>query len=182
MANVDKGGGGTHSCAQTMNPLVHPDSLHLQAAVGWLELGNHLEANEELELITPQMRAHPDVLQVRVKIYAAAEKWDYAAEVANGLCRLLPDSAFGPLHLAHALRKLDRTAEARDALLPIADQFAMEWRIWFQLACYCCKLGQKKDALQWLGLAIDVAGKTDIRMKALDEPDLETLWPDIAEI
>ena len=32
-----------------MKPLEPPDSLHLQAAQGWLELGNHIEANEELE-------------------------------------------------------------------------------------------------------------------------------------
>jgi hypothetical protein len=31
-----------------------PDSVHLKAAEGWLELGNHLEANEELENISPQ--------------------------------------------------------------------------------------------------------------------------------
>jgi hypothetical protein len=36
----------------------------LRAAEGWLELGNHLEANEELENITPKLRAHPDVLEI----------------------------------------------------------------------------------------------------------------------
>ena len=88
----------------------------------------------------------------------------------------------GPLHLAHELRKLDRTAAARDALLPIADQFATGWRVWFRLACDCCRLGQPKHALRWLQMAIDVAGKTDNRTKALDEPDLESLWHDIADI
>jgi hypothetical protein len=29
------------------------------AAQGWLELGNHIEAIEELENIAPQLRAHP---------------------------------------------------------------------------------------------------------------------------
>jgi hypothetical protein len=48
-----------------MKPLESPDSHHLQAAVGCLELGNWSEANEELENITPQMRVHPDVLAVR---------------------------------------------------------------------------------------------------------------------
>jgi hypothetical protein len=48
-----------------MKPLEPPDSLHLQAAQGWLELGSHIEANEELEKIAPQLRAHPDVLKVR---------------------------------------------------------------------------------------------------------------------
>jgi hypothetical protein len=47
-----------------IKPLEPPDSLHLEAAEGWLELGNHLEANEELENITPQMRVHPDVLEM----------------------------------------------------------------------------------------------------------------------
>lgn len=30
----------------TPKPLEHPDDIHLQAAQGWLELGNHVEANE----------------------------------------------------------------------------------------------------------------------------------------
>lgn len=165
-----------------MKPLEHPDNLHLQAAVGWLELGNWLEATEDLERITPQMRAHPDVLQVRVKIYLAAEKWEYAAEVANTLSTMFPDSSFGTLPLAHALRKLDRITEAKHARLPIADQFPDEWRIPYCLACYCCRLGERQASLRWLERAIDIAGKVDIRMKALDESDLESLWQDIAEI
>jgi len=43
-----------------MNNLVPPDSLHLSVAIGWLELGNHIEANAALENITPALRAHPD--------------------------------------------------------------------------------------------------------------------------
>jgi len=31
-----------------MKPLPHPDNKHLEAAEGWLELGNYLEENEEL--------------------------------------------------------------------------------------------------------------------------------------
>jgi hypothetical protein len=38
---------------------------HLDAAQGWFELGNHLEANEELEQITAEYRAPPEVLEVR---------------------------------------------------------------------------------------------------------------------
>jgi len=42
-----------------MTGLQHPDTFHLQAALGWLEVGNHLEANEELEKITSSLRTHP---------------------------------------------------------------------------------------------------------------------------
>ena len=40
-----------------MPPHEPPDSFHVRAAHGWLGLDNHIEANEELEKITPQLRA-----------------------------------------------------------------------------------------------------------------------------
>ena len=52
-----------------------PDNFHLEAAKGWLDLGDHVLANGELEKITPNLRAHPDVLDVPWQIYAKAEKW-----------------------------------------------------------------------------------------------------------
>jgi hypothetical protein len=35
------------------------------AAEGWLELGNHLEPEKELDNITASLSAHPDVLEMR---------------------------------------------------------------------------------------------------------------------
>jgi hypothetical protein len=46
----------------------------------------------------------------------------------------------------------------------------------------CCQLGNRKEALKWIKKAIDLAGKKDIRLMALDDPDLEPLWPNISEI
>ena len=51
-----------------MKDLPLPDQRFLNAAEGWLGLGDHLAANEELENITPQFRAHPLVLEVRYQI------------------------------------------------------------------------------------------------------------------
>jgi hypothetical protein len=42
-----------------------PDSHHLTVAQGWLELGNYLEANEELGTIAPENRGVPAILEVR---------------------------------------------------------------------------------------------------------------------
>jgi hypothetical protein len=84
-----------------MNPtLAPPDSLHLRAAQGWLELGNHVEASEELEKTTSRLRAHPDVLEMRWQIYAATKKWENAVEAASAIAKLLPDSPFGWIHWA----------------------------------------------------------------------------------
>jgi tetratricopeptide (TPR) repeat protein len=143
--------------ADDMKQLRPPDILHLQAAQGWLELGNHAEANAELEKITPQLRAHPDVLQVRRAIYAAAEKWEPAVEVARTIAQVLPDSPFGWIHWAFGLHELKRTEEARSVLLPVLDRFRTEYLMRYNLACYACQLGNLKEAWRWLEKAIDMA-------------------------
>jgi len=45
-----------------MKPLERPDSIHLDAARGWLMLGNYAEASKDLERIAPLVRTHPDAL------------------------------------------------------------------------------------------------------------------------
>jgi tetratricopeptide (TPR) repeat protein len=158
------------------------DKRHLDAAEGWLELGNWLEANEELEQITPAMRAHPFVLRVRWGIYAKAGKWEMAAEIGRAMAEMLPENSWGYIQWAFSLHELKRTKEARGVLLPIADKFPDELMIPYNLACYCCRLGDRKQAIQWLERAIDLEGKNEIRLAALQDPDLEAMWPDISEI
>jgi hypothetical protein len=72
---------------QDMKPLSHPDDLHAKAAQGWVELGNHPEANEELEKITSEMRAHPDVLEIRWQIYAKEKRWEACVDVGHTIFR-----------------------------------------------------------------------------------------------
>ena len=78
-----------------MKTLEPPDIHHLRAASGWLMLGNHTEANEDLDRISPQRRGHPDVLEVRWQIYAKAEKWTACAEIANAVIKLDPNRSSG---------------------------------------------------------------------------------------
>ena len=72
-----------------MKPLEPPDNLHLQAAQGWLEPGNAVEANEELERITPGLRVHPDVLELRWQVFAKAQHWDACLHVSEAIIQLL---------------------------------------------------------------------------------------------
>lgn len=58
----------------SMKPLAAHDAARILAAEGWLQLGNFLEANAELDAIAPLFRAHPDVLEVRYNVFAAAKK------------------------------------------------------------------------------------------------------------
>ena len=98
------------------------------------------------------------------------------------MSNILPDNPWGPFHLAFSLHELKRTKEAYEVLIPVVDKFPEHDLMRYNLACYCCQLGDLKEAMQWLEKAIDLAGKKDIRLMALDDPDLEPLWTKIGEI
>ncbi len=159
-----------------MKKLPLPDQRCLDAAEGWLGLGDHMAANEELEQISPELRAHPVVLKVQYMIFETAKKWEEAAEIAQTMAKLLPENPWGPFHLAYSLHELKRTQAAYDTLKPVADRFPNEWLMRYNLACYACQLGHLKEAEQWLGKAIDLANKKDIRQMALEDEDLKPLW------
>ncbi|EEF63369.1 hypothetical protein [Pedosphaera parvula] len=159
-----------------MHQLKEPDTHHLATAQGWLELGNHIEANEELEKITAALRAHPDVLQVRWGIYAAAKKWQVCLDIAQAITISAPRRSFGWVHRSFALHELKRTLEAYDLLLPLADKFPKEWVLPYNLACYACKLGRLEEARSWLGKAFALGDPKELKLKALNDADLELLW------
>jgi len=165
-----------------VKPLEPPDTFHLDAAIGWLGLGNWQEANEELEKITPQLRAHPDVLEVRLEIYAKAGKWEPCVDLGNALVQAVPESPFGWMQRSFALHELKRTQEAADLLKPAADLFPKEWLIRYNLACYACQLGNRKEARTWLELAFELGDPKQVKLMALDDPDLEPIWTEIGEI
>lgn len=176
-----------HSCVHRadeilMTELPTADRRYFEAAQGWLELGNWIEADEELERITPHMRAHPDVLCVRWQVYAKAKRWEAAAHIAQALCKMVPDEPFGWIHLAFALHALKRTQEAWNVLLPIADKFPDQYVIRYNLACYAAQLGRLKEALDWLERAIEIADRNEVKLMALHDPDLEPLWKEIGEL
>lgn len=158
------------------------DQYHLDAAEGWLELGNYLEANEELEQIRPELRGHPFVLQARQDIYAKAGKWEVAAEVARSLAIILPGNSWVWIQWAFALHELERTREAKGVLLPVADRFPDQAMIRYNLACYSCQLGEMEESMQWLGKAMDLAGKKEIRRIALNDADMKPLWSEIVNV
>lgn len=154
-----------------------PDSFHLSAAVGWIELGNHLEANEELEKITPKLRAHPHVLTVRYQIYAAAKKWTEAETISRTLVEMVPTEAGHWLNLACAVRQKPNGSveEAKAILEKAASIFPGNSTIFFDLACYESQLGNFSQAKRWLDKALDCGDKQRIQRMILDDPDLEPL-------
>jgi tetratricopeptide (TPR) repeat protein len=164
-----------------LEPLPPPDSFHLSAAEGWLELGDIQEANEELERITPPMSTHPLVLEMRWKVYSKWKKWELAAEIARVLTEVLPDSSWGYIHYAYSLHELKRSKEAWGVLIPVVDKFS-DFIIRYNLACYACQLGNLEDSMLWLEKAVELSDRKEIRLMALADPDLEPLWNKISEM
>ena len=63
-----------------------------------MELGDHEEANEELELIDAPLRVHPDVLEVRWLIHQKVENWELCENIASALVNLAPERTTGWIH------------------------------------------------------------------------------------
>jgi predicted Zn-dependent protease len=160
-------------------PLQPPDCFHFQAAEGWIGLGDYNAATEELEQITAANRDDPDVLQLRWRIYAEAQKWDACLDIATTLTEKRPKRPFGWIHRAHTLDKLGRTQDAKDLLLSVVDDFESNSTIPYHLAQYCARLGQIDQAKQWLGKALLAADGIEevekLRQRAMEDPDLEPL-------
>jgi len=165
-----------------MKKLALEDRRHLDAAEGWLGLGNSREANEELEQISASFKAHPEVLELRYKIYSDTKRWDLAVEVGRTVRDLLPNEPWGHFYTAYALHELNHTQEAYDTLRSVVDKFPEEQIMRYNLACYCCRLGRTPEAREWLLTAMKMPGKKDIRELALDDKDLEPLWSEIKEM
>lgn len=157
-----------------MKPLRPPDTFHLQAAQGWLELGNHKEAHGELERITPQFLEHPDVLRVRCRIFSAAKKWEAVRELSASLAKLMPNDPLGWLEGSEALHQLNQTPKAREVLLQIVNKFPADAIIHYNLARYETRLWNLQPAGDHLSQAFKIS--EDLKLKAWEDPDLRPLW------
>jgi tetratricopeptide (TPR) repeat protein len=152
-----------------------PDNHHLNAAIGWIGLGNYADANEELEKIAPVFRAHPDVLEVRCQIYAHAKKWSECVDITEAIIKLDANRADAWINRSFALHEMGQTDGAHDQLLPVGDKFPGVWTIPYNLACYCAQLGKLDESREWFKKAIAIDEHT-VRRTAIDDPDLIPLW------
>jgi hypothetical protein len=169
------------SIVSFMDELSLADTRSVQAAEGWLGLGDWKEAERELDAIAPEQRTHPDVLRVRWEICAKSKDWEMGAGVARTFTDFFPELPFGWIHLAYSLHELKLTQDAWDTLLPVADKFPEEYVIRYNLACYACQMGRTKEAWHWLSKAMEVGGKKRVRAMALEDTDLKSLWKEIAQ-
>jgi tetratricopeptide (TPR) repeat protein len=146
----------------------------LLAAEGYLDLGLPLDANEELEKIAPEKRDESDVLILRLEIYETLEKWELVQTVAKTLINRHPDSIDWFVSLANATRRTESIEAARSILLTAVTGQPRVAIFHYHLACYECQIGEIEVAKSRLMQAFNL--DPQLRMKALDDADLETVW------
>jgi predicted Zn-dependent protease len=159
-----------------------PNCHFLDAAVGWLELGNPREALAELGQIAPDLKDDPQVLEAKWQIFARTDSWDKSLPIAQTFCQVAPGLPQGWLHQAVSLYRLNRTQEAWDLLLPMAKKFPKSWIVPYDLACYACQLNKMDEARSWLRKAFRRGENLhEVKTLALADPDLKALWPEIEQ-
>lgn len=168
-----------------MSPLEPPDNHFLDAATGWLMLGNAVEARAEFEQIEAGLREHPLVLEFEWRLLAAENRWLDAVASGERLLRVRPDDTNAWVHRSYALHELRRTREAFDLLLPAVRRFPRESIIPYNLACYTCQLGDRPAAQRWFERALALDNNAEEKRHrlraALADADLQPLWPELRD-
>jgi Flp pilus assembly protein TadD len=157
-----------------MNDLQPPDSHHLAAARGWLDLLAFEDAARELEFVSPAFREHPKVLELRWALAANAGRWVEALEIARNVASLVPSNPEGWIYQGSALAELGRNAEAHSVLHQGHERFPQDEILAYDLGCVSCSLGREEEAAGWIRKAIALAG-VEILNRAIEDPDLEPI-------
>ncbi len=152
---------------------------HLQTAVGYLELGMIEEAAAEVENIAPEDKTRVEVMDFRLDLFCATEKWDGIEAVARHLVENYNWSSKWAIDLARALRRTTGIASAMEALMRAEETFPDCAIIHYNLACYACIEGDLQTTKARLKKAFVLS--PDLRLAAMDDTDLEPMWEELGK-
>lgn len=146
----------------------------MEAALGYLQLGLYEDANDEIECLTPRERVSPVALMLRAHIYMELKSWGLLREVAVVLVDTIPEDADNWTWLAYATRRTTDVPSAEEIVLRALEIHPEDAMIHYNLACYAAQLGRLEEAGARLKQAVHL--NPEIRLMALDDPDLEPIW------
>lgn len=147
------------------------------AAQGYVELGLHEEAREELSHLPPFASTRVDVIELNVLCYMGDQRWAEALALTQRLCSLEPGEPGGFIHAAYCLHELGRTAEALDLLARGPAALKTKPVYYYNLGCYLACLGEDEKALNLLKQSFEMDGS--LRSHARKDPDLDRLRPQL---
>ena len=150
---------------------------HIEKADGYMDLKMWDRARSEIERVPEAHQMHPVYQQTLLRLAMEEEDWGPAAGLARMLTEKEPDQPVHWVQLAYATRRAYGIQEAKSVLLQAIEKFLEVGVISFNLACYECQLGHLSEALQYLEQAVGLEPAS--RALALEDEDLEPLWPEL---
>lgn len=162
-----------------MKPLKPPACHHLNAAQGWLMLGDAQSAGDELRQLPPSTATLPEVLEARWQFHALKQEWPSAIEIGEQMVRLAPEDESGWIHRSYALHELRQTSKAKELLRPAVGRFPRNGIIRYNLACYTTRLGETDEALRWIREASRLLGRQKVLWMVQDDEDLRAIREEI---
>lgn len=147
------------------------------AAQGYYELGMFGEAWARLAELSPEERARPAALRLRIQLHLATGEWAEGLAVSRQLREVSPDEAAGYIHGAYCLHELGKTEEAREWLMDGPEALREEPIFFYNLGCYEARLGEIDSACAWLLRSFQM--DDGLRRQARRDPDLKEVWEEI---
>ncbi len=151
----------------------------LSAADGYLDLKMWDAAEQELSALPPGARQLLPALMMDYRLASCRLDWTRAAAIAVKMRDARPDLSDPWVMLAFAERRATTIESARKILLDARERFPLEAVIWYNLACYECRLGRIPEAEQLLKHACEL--DVEFLQIAKKDDDLEQLWPALKE-
>jgi predicted Zn-dependent protease len=154
------------------------DQRHLRDAQEWLERKDYLQAQFQIDKISPAARMHPDVLQVTMGIHYGFQHHLKVIEVGRRLVtggKCLDRSAIW-LMLADSLHQLGRTHEAYEQLKQFARHFRRDGLVYYRLAVYACLLGKSDEAKAHFTNVMTTPEGARLKREALEDEHLRDIW------
>jgi tetratricopeptide (TPR) repeat protein len=152
----------------------------IQAAQGYVELGLHSEAREELSQLSAIAAERPDALEISALCFMGESRWAEALPLTQKLCQIEPKEPGGYIHAAYCLHELGQTHEALDLLARGPAALKAKPVYYYNVGCYMAQLGQKEKALQLLEQSFEMDGS--LRSYARKDPDLASLREKLAKL
>jgi tetratricopeptide (TPR) repeat protein len=151
----------------------------LRAAEGWIELDNFDQAAEELHNCAPAIKSSVEWIKLWIRIYSAKQHWREVEMMCETLVKHAPEDPFTIFNQVEAFHKQGRSREAFAALQYAPTSVKQGADFFYLMARILCALQEYTLALSCIGKATDT--DPSIRMKALNDPDLERVWLDVQE-
>jgi tetratricopeptide (TPR) repeat protein len=133
------------------------------------------EAAKELHDLPAVFNATSSFVKAWIRIYEAKKQWKEVQYLATTLNNQKPQDLFGINKLAESLFQQGRHADALSKMGEAPSLRGADYPlVRYNLARYFCASGLLKEAAEHLKAAFTL--DQSLKPKALNDPDLQTLW------